>query len=135
MTDSTTYPLELITYDWLKANDFRKLDRLERQPSDHYRRCLGNELIGHGFLRANDDICLDVAPDRMEDTRFWYVWITRASSQNNHPSIWIHARHMVYTGELIMLYEAITGRRFGRMAWSRDAMPDPLFPTTDPFRR
>jgi hypothetical protein len=130
-----TYPLDLITYGWLKAHGWRELQQMEGQPTIHYRRCIGRELIGDKFLQSNEDVCIDVCPDRMNDTRFWYVWLTRASSQNHHPSVWIHTRNMYHTGELMLLYEALSGRPFAVLDWDRKKWPEPLFPTPDPFRR
>ena len=118
---------EQISYEWLKQNGFRLLERLERQPFDHYRRCLGAELIGKHFMTAHEDICIDVAPDRFPHTTWWYVWITRASAQNQHPSVWVHTRHMATVGELILLYEALTGRKFGQPTWNRKELGEPLF--------
>lgn len=129
------YPLDRLTYEWLREHGFHKLDRLDRQPTDHYRRMLGAELIGDRFLTSNEDLCIDVCPDRMDDARFWYVWVTRASAQNRHPSIWLHTRHMYFTGEIMLLIEALTGRPFAKPTWDRKLWPDPLFPTPDPFRK
>lgn len=131
-----SYSTDLLSYGWLKENGFHRLDPQDRQLTDHYRRCLGRDLIGHGHLQSDEDICLDVCADRTVDPRFWYVWLVRASNQNSHPSVWIHTRHMVFVGELVMLYEALTGREFSpKRAYSKSEMKDPLFPVTDPFRR
>lgn len=118
---------ELITYKWLTENGFRTLERLERQPYDHMRRCLGAELIGERFMISREDLCIDIAPSRLPIPDFWYVWITKASCQNYHPSIWIHSRHMVFADELILLYEALTGRRFAKPAYQTSEMGQPLF--------
>ena len=59
---------EPICYDWLKAWGFHKLERLERQPTDHYRRCIALETVGEShFMVAHEDQCLDVAPNRWPD--------------------------------------------------------------------
>ncbi len=123
--------MSLLTYEWLKDNGWHKLERLERQPTDHYRRCLGTETIGDHFMSAPEDVCLDVCADREVDSKFWYVWLTRASTQNRHPSVWVHVRHIKSTEELTTMYEAITGRKFTRgqvwanSQWSK--LGEPLF--------
>jgi len=120
-----TQQLDLLTYEWLKVSGFHKIERLERQPTDHYRRCLGREMIGHGHLIADEDVCLDLSADREVDPRFWYVWLVRSSSQNSHPSVWIHIRHIVFVGELIAIYEGLTGRAFqAKRAYSRAEMAE-----------
>ena len=120
-----------LTYDWLKQNSFHKLERLERQPTDHYRRCLGSELIGDLFMQCREDVCLDVAPSDVAGRDFWYVWLTRASSQNHHPSVWLHVRHVYFAEELISMYEAITGRKFGPPSWKLSELGEPLFATPE----
>jgi len=124
-----------LTYAWLQQNGFHKLERLERQPTDHYRRCLGNELINERFMSAREDVCLDVASNGIESRDFWYVWLTRASSQNFHPSVWLHVRHIYFVEELVLMYEAITGRKFGPPAWKLDELGEPLFQTPETERK
>lgn len=116
-----------ITYEWLHEHGFRTLPRLERQPTDHVRRCLGLETVEDNvFLRASEDMCLDLAPERMPDPKFWFCWVTRASSQNHNPSVWIHTRHLVTRFDLILLYMGLTGRHFGKPDWDRRKLMQPV---------
>lgn len=108
---------DALSYEWLAANGFHCLERFERQPTDHYRRCIGLETAERGFLVAREDLCIDIAPERMPDPAFWFCWLTRASSQHQHPSVWIHVRHIKTVGDLILLYQGFTGRKFGQPAY------------------
>lgn len=111
---------EPLSYVWLNENGFHTLDRRERQPTDHCRRCIGGELVEDSVhLVAREDLCLDVAPERWPNPNFWFCWVTRCSSQNNHPSIWLHVRHLRTVGDLVLLYEGLTGRQFGQPHWKR----------------
>lgn len=115
-----------LTVEWLKAQRWYVLPRFERQPTDHYRRCIGREVIGDLFMSAAEDLCIDVSESPMPGGN-WSCWITRASAQNNHASVWLHVRHLKYCEELILLYEALTGRAFiENPAWN--AKGRELFP-------
>lgn len=121
------YPPDALSYEWLQANGWHVLERLERQPTDHCRRCVGLETVDdHKFLVASEDVCIDVAPERWPSPAFWFCWITRASSQNRHPSVWVHARHLKTVGDLMLLYEGLTGRRLGPPSWRRDELAPPV---------
>jgi len=117
MSDKLNAPL---TYEWLHEHGFRTLPRFDRQPTDHVRRCIGLETVEDSlFLRCSEDLCLDLAPERMPEPRYWFCWVTRASSQHQHPSIWIHARHLKTRFDLVLLYMGLTGRHFGKPDWDR----------------
>lgn len=110
---------ERISYEWLKANGWHVLPRFERQPYDQCRRCIGMDSIGPRFLTCPEDLCIDVSPVNA-DCREWFVWITKAHANNNHPCTWIHVRQMQYAEELVALYEALTGREFtGETHWAK----------------
>jgi len=124
------YSADPLTYDWLLANGWHKLERLDRQPFDHVRRCVGLELVqNHHFMIAPEDVCLDLAPnfDLHSKTGHWLCWLTRASAQNRHPSIWLHVRHLETIRDLAILYEGITGRQLGPPSWRRDKLARPIF--------
>lgn len=113
ITVVTSYPKAMLSHDWLVKNGWNKLERLERQPTDHYRRCIAMETYQDDhFMIANEDLCIDVAPNVLEAPAFWFCWITRASSQNRQPSTWLHVRQIRTVGDLMLLYEGLTGRFF-----------------------
>jgi len=124
---SPYYPSGPLSYDWLLANGWRKLERGERQPTDHCRRAAGLETVDEHFLAAPEDLCIDVCPDRWPDTQFWHCWLTQAVSVNRQPHRWIHVRHLKTVRDLIVLYEGITGRRHGKPSWRRDELAPPIF--------
>jgi hypothetical protein len=108
------YSSEPLDYEWLQEYGFRKITRQERQPTDHVRRCVAHETADDDrFMVAMEDLCIDLAPECWPMARFWFCWVTRASSQNHFPSVFLHVRHLKTQGDLILLYEGLTGRRFG----------------------
>lgn len=120
-------PSDPLTYEWLHEYGFRTLQRLDRQPHDHVRRCLGRETIEDSImLQADEDLCLDLAPNRMPDPEFWFCWVTRASSQNSHPSVWIHTRQLKTRFDLMLLYMGLTGRHFGKPSYDRRQLKPPV---------
>lgn len=127
------YSAEPLSYGWLKKNGWHVLDRLDRQHTDHCRRCVGLETVqDEHFLTAPEDVCIDVAPERWPNPHFWFCWITKASSQNRHPSVWVHARHLHTVGDLVLLYEGLTGRRLGPPSWRKDELAKPVIERTNP---
>jgi hypothetical protein len=109
-----------IDYEWLQEYGFRKITRQERQSTDHARRCVAHETADEDrFMVAMEDLCIDLAPNRWPRAEFWFCWITRASSQNHFPSVFLHARHLKTQGDLMLLYEGLTGRSFGKPNWDR----------------
>lgn len=121
------YPTELLDYDWLADFGWRKLDRQERQPTDHYRRCVGLETADDDrFMVAPEDLCIDVAPENWPSPRFWFCWVTRASSQHHFPSVFLHTRHLKTRADLMLLYEGLTGRQFGKPHWDRRKLAPPI---------
>lgn len=124
MSDNLELPL---TYEWLHEHGFHKLERLERQAHDHVRRCLGRETVETTrLLSSEEDLCLDLTPNRMPDPDWWFCWVTRASSQNHHPSVWIHTRQLVTRFDLVLLYMGLTGRHFGKPDWDRRKLMKPV---------
>lgn len=118
--------IDPITYDWLLAHGWHRLDREERQPFDHCRRCIGRDVIGDLYMAASEDLCIEVSPTSATMTE-WFVWITKAHSQNNFASVWLHVRYMRRAAELILLYEGLTGRRFGLPTWNAKERAEALF--------
>ena len=117
-----------LTYDWFKKNGFHRLERGERQPFDHVRRCLGMETIGKQFMVADEDLCLDLCPND-DSQESWHCWITKANSPSLHPTHWIHTRSLQFAEEVVLMYEGLTGRRFGPKEWNRQKQPMPFFPS------
>ena len=112
------HPDTVLSYEWLHEWGWHKIPRQERQPTDHVRRCVGLEISDDRlFMAASEDLCIDLAPDF--NGEFWYCWITKATGHNNPPHTWIHARHLKIRGDLILLYEGLTGRSFGPSKWDR----------------
>lgn len=120
--------LTKLSYDWLLEHGWHRLERLERQPTDHVRRCVGREVTGRRFLVASEDLCIDMAPEREVNPAFWFCWVTRASAQNRHPSVWLHVRHLHWCEEVEHLYEGLTGRQFGKPTYDWREMPPEMFP-------
>ena len=76
---------------------------------------------------ADEDLCIDVSPDRMPNPDFWFVFLSRASAQNRQASVFLHSRHMVFVDEIMLLYEALTGRTWGPKHWRTRELGKPLF--------
>lgn len=122
------YADELLTYEWLLANGWQKLDRGERQPTDHCRRAVGLETVeDEHFLVAAEDCCIDVCPDVWPNARFWFCWVTKAVTRTRQPHTWLHLRHLKTVRDIVLLYEGITGRRLGATSWRRDDLAPPVF--------
>lgn len=120
-------PQEPLSYDWLRANGWHVLERLERQPTDSCRRCVGLETVDDPrMMVAAEDLCIDLMPERWPDPGFWFCFITRASAQNRHASVWLHVRHLKTVADLVLLYEGLTGRQFGPPSWRRDELAPPV---------
>lgn len=103
-----------ITEAWLRANGFRLQSRRDRQPTDHYRRDLGDEVLGgRPFMGSSDDLCIEVAKTcGGSDCTTWHCWIFQVE-----PCRHIHVRDVSSTWELAKLYEGLTGVPF------KDEMP------------
>lgn len=109
-----------LDYDWLREFGWHRIPRLERQPTDHVRRCVALETADdERFLVASEDLCIDLAPEKWPNPRFWFCWITKASSHNSPPHTFVHARHLKTRDDLILLYRGLTGREFGKPNWDR----------------
>lgn len=117
-----------ISYEWLKDNGFHRIERAERQPYDHMRRCLGLETVDKKFMSADEDLCLDLSPNDTTCEK-WMCWVTKANSPQLHPTHWIHTRTLQYAEELVLMYEGLTGRRFGPKNYDRRKLALPLFPS------
>lgn len=122
-----------LTYEWLKANGFVVLDRLERQPTDHVQRGIATECIGLRLMAAAEDLCLNLTPAGGLDG-YWHCWITRAHAFHRNPHVWIGARFVRYVEEVIAMYEGLTGRRFSPGGWDPKKLGEPLFPDYTPNR-
>lgn len=127
LDDYQQQPRHIISYDWLESTGFIKLERGERQPTDHCMRCIAGETIDEHWMIAREDLCIEVCPDRMPpDTNFWLCWVGKSHSQNRSMHTFTHVRHMKYVEELMLLYEGLTGRPFSIPCLPGDR-PSPLF--------
>lgn len=118
---------ESITYEWLLSHGWHKLERQERQPDDHVRRPIACDCIGDHFMVDPNDLCLELT---IGYDGKWFCWVTQAVGHNNHAHRWIHVRHLRTTGELIRLYEGLTGSSFAEKTreicrfWKRQVPED-----------
>lgn len=117
---------EPITYEWLQEWGFRTLPALERQPFDTVIRCIGLETVDDHFMTASEDLCIHMSPGQAA-CEWWYCWIAKSHAFNRNPHVWIHVRHLRTQGELILLYEGLTGRKFGKPSWNRRELAEPIF--------
>ncbi|MEM9825208.1 MAG: hypothetical protein AAF958_01405 [Planctomycetota bacterium] len=117
-----------LSYDWLSANGFHRIEKGERQPHDFMRRCIRMETLGEKFMVAEEDLCLDLCPSDDSEVQ-WHCWVTKAEHYNRHPTSWIHTRMLRYAEEVALMYEGLTGRRMGPRHWKRSELALPLFPS------
>jgi hypothetical protein len=96
-----------LTYEWLRSNGWRLLARQERQPTDHVRRDVACEVAGgrQPFV-ASDDLGIELAAGGMEG---WFCWITRQEPRQS-----IHVRPVSTVGDVMRLWEGLTGRDWPR---------------------
>jgi hypothetical protein len=128
MIDSERYPNEPLTYEWLLANGWHKLERGELQPTDHCRREVGLETTtDEHFMVASEDMGIEVCPDKFPEPRFWFCWLTIARAPRAPAHTWIHVRHLKTVRDLVLLYEGLTGRRLGKASWRRDELAPAVF--------
>lgn len=104
---------EPLTYEWLAANGFREIERLERQPTPIFRRCIGLETVGDHWFRAGEDLCIDVSANLPPASDKWFCFLSRNHSPNRQSGRFIHIRKLRTVGDLVLLYEGLTGRQFG----------------------
>jgi hypothetical protein len=130
MSEQSDTSPQPISYQWLAASGFHKLERLQRQPTDHYRRCIATECIGESFMVSSEDLCIEVAPNRIPADH-WLVWLTRASAQNSRASIWLGVRRVTHAREIVLLYEGLTGRQFGQPSCHDSELKPPVFDLMD----
>lgn len=117
-----------LTYDWLLANGFHKIDKHERQPTEHVRYCIGMHVIGDRFMVAPEDLCIDLCPLFADEDKGWHLWVTYCAGPNNFPCRWIGVRTIHYADEVIALYESLTGRKYSNARWDQRKLGEPLFP-------
>lgn len=123
MNETPTIP---ISEEWLLSSGFHVIENADRQKIKTFRRCLGRDVIGDRFMLATEDLCIDVSACSSVD-RGWFVWVTKCHSANREASAWVHVRHMQFSVELVLLYEALSGRKFLPVQNSWDALGEPLF--------
>ncbi len=105
---------EPLSYEWLAANGFREVERLDRQPKPVFRRCVALETVDEHWMRANEDLCIDVSEGFDESRNGWFCFLSRNHSPHRQSERFIHARKLRTVGDLVLLYEGLTGRQFGQ---------------------
>lgn len=100
---------EPITEAWLVAHGWRLVGERndERtQPSRKMRRlAIAAECLDWPQpFRSSDDLCIDVAPWRYGE---WFVWI-----HQEEPYRFVPVRMMKTVGELVRLWEGLTGKEW-----------------------
>lgn len=98
-----------ITEAWLSANGW-KLQPQRNDGNTHlpgFRlRPIGHDLVGDRRpFHSHDDLCIAVAPAPPGGE--WHVWLYQIEPYRH-----IHVRHMRDTGELVRLWEGLTGREW-----------------------
>jgi hypothetical protein len=107
MLDASSVPGDTpLSYEWLKANGWKTLTRQERQPTDHVRRPVAWEVAGgkRPFV-SPDDLCVELALATAGDDGEWHCWVSQVE-----PHRFVHVRMMRTVGDVIRLWEGLTGR-------------------------
>lgn len=95
-----------ITESWLAANGWHLVGERNDERTRPENRLRRREIKGDGGRKpfeSADDLCIDVAPGFGQPPR-WHVWLHQCE-----PYRFIHLRTVGRCGELIQLYEALTG--------------------------
>lgn len=96
-----------ITAAWLLAHDWKlgseRNDPHTQLPGFRVRPIAYEVHGGRAPFQSHDDLCIALAPDLGDDR--WSVWIYQMEPYRH-----IHVRQMRFTGELVRLWEGLTGQ-------------------------
>ena len=99
-----TDPFNLITEDWLKANDF-KWHQFDRMPDKHWLLWIGGALGSN--TACYEDLGVEVAPWKPSQ---WFCWLRSDSAGRYHR--FIHIRHLETVDDLTGLISGLIGYPF-----------------------
>jgi hypothetical protein len=109
--------------EWLRSLGFR-WETIERSPHPHWTLWIGDEVPGHDFMVAFEDLGLELSRSCVADDR-WHCWFR--SDLAGRYGRFLHVRHLRARGELRALYQALTGRDLdGRPARVKAGRDRPL---------
>lgn len=103
----------MITEDWLAANGWKpqskRNDGNTHLPGFRLRQIAHECLLGPKPFRSGCDLCIAVAPwPSTHIVQCWQVWIYQLEPYRH-----IFVRDMQTIDELIVLWEGLTGRKWG----------------------